>query len=245
MNIEKISFKSQGHNVVGIITRPDDKSPYVVMLHGFGGSKGDHTSKYHELGEQLDSHGIGTLRFDFRAPTDRWTLDPIESDDAPRTLQNMLSDTKVALEFVRDQGATKIGLLGNSLGGVVALWAAAAYKPDAVVTWSAPIRSDRLPYDVRELRESIDKYDFRELGVISELAIPHRLFHGRGHRLTYDPTSPVDSDGKVPFEDAELIGRLTGGELIQLHGAEHTLNDQPYRKQVVDGTAYFFVKHLT
>lgn len=100
---------------------PPRNGALVVVLHGYGR---DHTRAW-RYGGFLDQAGYGLLAFDFRSSRAQRRL--------PTTLGfHELSDARAALAWIRTQPRLRsipVGLLGESLGGSVAL-IAAAERPD-------------------------------------------------------------------------------------------------------------------
>ena len=107
---------AEGDSLDGWYLRPRNGA-LIVILHGYGR---DHTRAW-RYGGFLKDAGYGLLAFDFRSSR--------SSDRLPTTLgHHEVEDARAALTWVRAQPglrATRIGLLGESLGGSTALIAAA------------------------------------------------------------------------------------------------------------------------
>ena len=68
MNILQVEFKNRsGHTLRGVVTLPDVEGPvpFVVHLHGFGGSCSGYKSMYTHMSRALAKQGIGSVRFSF------------------------------------------------------------------------------------------------------------------------------------------------------------------------------------
>jgi uncharacterized protein len=106
---------------------PPRNGALIVILHGYGR---DHHRAW-RYGGFLNKAGYGLLAFDFRSSRTRGRL--------PTTLGHYeIADALAALAWVRsrpDLQSARVGLLGESLGGSIAL-VAAAERPDvrAVLT---------------------------------------------------------------------------------------------------------------
>ncbi len=82
-----------------------------------------------EIVRQLVSHGYQVLAYDFRG----------NGDSAGQPDTSLLDvDLRAAIAFMRQHGATKIVLLGSSMGGTATLKVAAGESVDALITLSAP-----------------------------------------------------------------------------------------------------------
>jgi dipeptidyl aminopeptidase/acylaminoacyl peptidase len=109
---------------------PAREPAFVLVLHGYGR---DHSRAW-RYGAFLQSAGYGVLAVDFRSS--RW------SRRLPTTLgHHEIVDAQAALDWLRAEPATAgaaIGLLGESLGGSVALLIAAANPEVAAVVADGP-----------------------------------------------------------------------------------------------------------
>jgi esterase/lipase len=81
------------------------------------------------IAQRLVQHGYAVLAYDFRGNGDSaGTADTSKND----------IDLRAAIAFMRQQGATKIVLLGSSMGGTATLKVAAHEQVAALATLSAP-----------------------------------------------------------------------------------------------------------
>lgn len=121
---EQISFENEGQKIFGIIHRPIKsiaKTPAVVLCHGFGGTKSGRHRLYVHLAQSLSAIGITSLRFDFRGSGDS------EGDFSEMTLEGEVSDALKAIQIISKDphvDPSRIGIMGKSLGGLVAVLAA-------------------------------------------------------------------------------------------------------------------------
>ncbi|MEP0761473.1 MAG: alpha/beta fold hydrolase [Chloroflexota bacterium] len=125
------------NGIAAIVNEPEAEGPMpaVLMLHGFASHKDEVGDMYKRLAAALAEQGIASLRLDFRG----WgeSADGMENS----TVQGMVEDAEVgynylaSLEFV---DAERIGVIGFSLGGRIAI-VSAAQHPDwyqTMVLWS-------------------------------------------------------------------------------------------------------------
>ena len=120
---KQISFESAGLTLRGTLHPPqgtEPGAPGIILCHGFGGSSSG--AGHPELAQLLARSGYATLRFDFRG---------CGSSDGERgrvICEEEVEDVRAAITFLQSrQGVdgSKIGLIGASLGGSVALYTAA------------------------------------------------------------------------------------------------------------------------
>jgi hypothetical protein len=135
-------IESRGIQVPVTLTMPDagpeNAAPLVVLVHGHGGTR-DENGGFTELASMLAAVGIASVRMDFPGCG--------ESTEAftHNNITNMLHDVAAAFEFAvarPDIDTGRVGILGYSMGGRIAMLTAAAepaYR--AMVLW-APVALD-------------------------------------------------------------------------------------------------------
>jgi pimeloyl-ACP methyl ester carboxylesterase len=106
-----------GHSVSAVLARPSDPTDRLVLLcHGFLSNKNSMTNK--TLTARFLAEGIATFRFDFFGQGE--SQGPFEHI----TLTIALQQTLAALEWVNARRYRRVGLVGSSFGGLVAILAA-------------------------------------------------------------------------------------------------------------------------
>lgn len=107
-----------GHTVSAVLAAPAQPTDLVVvLLHGFLSNKNSTTNK--TLARALLEQHIATLRFDFFGQGE--SEGPFERI----TITTALDQATSALELAASKGYRRIGLIGSSFGGLIALLAAA------------------------------------------------------------------------------------------------------------------------
>lgn len=120
---KQISFASAGFTLRGTVHMPEGPAqvrPGIILCHGFGGSSGG--AGHPELAALLARSGYAALRFDFRG------CGSSEGERGRVICEEEVEDVRAAITFMQSQDAvdaSKIGLIGASLGGSVALYTAA------------------------------------------------------------------------------------------------------------------------
>lgn len=118
---QPLTFKDpHQHAVSATLSTPDAPTDRIAVLcHGFLSSQHSTTNK--TLTRLLAAHDIATLRFDFFGHGD--SQGPFER----LTVGLALSQALAALDLVAARGYAKVGLVGSSFGGLVAILAAARW----------------------------------------------------------------------------------------------------------------------
>lgn len=252
------------------------KRPAVIVCHGFKGFKdwGFHPHLGTRLAEagfiavhfNLSRNGVGEDLMEFTEPEKfRRNTSSIELQD----LSTVIS--AVGTQFPDDPiDAARIGLMGHSRGGGLAILGAAAHPSiKALVTWAAVSTFDRfndeatvalwrkagylevtnartgqvLPMGIEfldDLRQNKHKLDI--LAAASRLKCPFRLIHGT-------------ADESVSFLEAGAIrGRLkkpAHAELVPIEGAGHTFGaahpwagSSPALESAIHATTEWFERYI-
>ncbi len=123
-----VVFENEGQKLFGMIHMPEGKGPWpgVVFCHGFTGHKIETHCIFVKLAREMCRRGIAVLRFDFRGSGES------EGLFEEMTVQGEISDAGKALEFLagyKGIDPSRIGLLGFSLGGLVASIGVGPDKP--------------------------------------------------------------------------------------------------------------------
>ena len=119
---QTISFASDGLTLRGFLHVPDGagRHPAVALCHGFGGScRG---AGHPELAKAIEQAGYVVLRFDFRG------CGQSEGQRGSVIVEEECADLRHALDWLCTQpcvNASRIGVIGASLGGSVAIAVAA------------------------------------------------------------------------------------------------------------------------
>ncbi len=122
---QKVPFTdSSGHQISGILAKPAGGTDRLAILcHGFLSNKNSATNR--ALTAMLLPQGIATLRFDFFGHGD--SEGPFEK----LTVWIAVQQTLAALGLAGSRGYRKIGLVGSSFGGLVAILATGQFGTPA------------------------------------------------------------------------------------------------------------------
>ncbi|MBI4524262.1 MAG: alpha/beta fold hydrolase [Deltaproteobacteria bacterium] len=247
---ERVSFvNSRGQTLAGILHRPAaERVPAAVILcHGMESNK--ESEKATILGRSFAERGILALRFDFAgAGESGGTLEDI-------TYSGEVADLRAAFDFILQYNPEKIGILGSSMGGAVALlFAAEKRKVDCLVTIAAPVHPEKITGSLLS-QEEVTRW--RESGFI--------MYHDRKiNRTLLDDlerinvpaaarkiSCPVliihgDADQTVPINEAHELHSLLScaKKILIFNGADHRLSDPCLMGKALDAATDWMLLHL-
>ncbi len=221
----------------------------IIMCHGFSGDK-DTDGRFPAAAEEFARQGFGVLRFDFGGCG--------ESYDAPILIKRQEEDLKAALGFMRSRGYRRFGLLGFSMGGLIALKGAVEPDVEALVLWAPLSRPNRIPREFRDDWVKIlllgsgklekPKRKWRKVMYVSKWLYIEKSFICQ-RRLVKGVRQPVlilhgDRDESVPLLSSEKLIRLLGkgSRLDVVKGANHRFDNELQR--LVKKSAEWFSRRV-
>ena len=252
---ELVSVGPHGSRIHGMLHLPhagSDPVPAALILHGFTGSSSSDNRLLVRLARHLTSHGIGTLRFDFRGSGQS------EGEFADMTLGGEIADAALLLDWLAarpEVDARHLGVVGFSVGGAIArcllarrpairaavLLAPVAHPLEVLVRGATPeqLAGQGGPGPIDARGEGLGPAFVAELPSIRPLDLadgagtPLRVIHG-----TADPT--------VPFSEGDAYYRAATGprSLVAIEGADHGFYALPWREQVLTASTEWLVQHL-
>ncbi len=116
---EPVTIQGAVGTLHGVVTTPDtvkksQKIPTVIIFHGLTSNKDK--KLYVTLADSLAAHGIASVRFDFNGHGES------EGDFKKMSLDNELEDARRIMAFTKKLPFVgKIGLIGHSQGGAIAM----------------------------------------------------------------------------------------------------------------------------
>jgi uncharacterized protein len=238
--IEEIRFRNRrGQQLCGTIHRPKaERGLGAIVCHGMLSSRA--SAKHVGLCNTLARHGVRALRFDFSGRG--------ESEGATRdlTYEGQVEDLDAALDLDWS-GLRHLVLIGSSMGGAVAILAAAARstlasvmgiatacRPDEILRRLVPSDEELRRWEVEGehdllghrigwgLVESGRRVDV--IGAASRLSCPLLLVHGE-----VDEIAPLD-------HARELAEAAKGSRLEVISGGDHVLH-RPSDQAALEGFA--------
>jgi pimeloyl-ACP methyl ester carboxylesterase len=230
---ERVTFESDGLQLVGIVHLPEDRAPgerrpAIIMMHGFGANK-DGGPEW--ACRQFERSGYVALRFDYRgcgeSGGERGRVLPLEE----------VADARNAITYIaarQEVDGERIALCGSSLGGGVAVQAAAVDpRATAVIVENGVgngervIRGMHTPESwVKFLQMMDDGRRHREITGTSKLVhrfdifeMPKELQVNLASNNSLMHFTAETAAGFFMFRPEDLIERISPRPILILHSA--------------------------
>ena len=231
----------------------DTRRPTVVFVHGFTSNRIE-LPNFVAMSRLLAAHGIASVRFDLSGHGES------DGEFFDVTITGEIAETRTVLQAVRTfdfVDPERIGLVGMSMGGVVAGMVAAEESGlGALCLWSpaavAPFEIGRGYLKGRSLAAEIEEkgyFDADGHRMSAALVADIAGLDVYGRSAAY--RGPVhilhgDKDDIAPLEYARrYLDHYDGNaELQVVEGADHAWGSVPHRATLHGSTLRFFERHL-
>jgi len=244
------TFKSQNYELSAFLHIPKNmKAPITILLHGFTGNKIESNRLYVDLARTLCNSGIAVLRFDYRGHGDS----PCSFEDF--RIVWAYEDAEAAIKHVIEELSDKvdskrIGLVGLSLGGAVAIRSSVKFKSvikalvllSPAINFSEIIKAEELSSDnyVYLGPQRIRKESIKELAQVNLMNMADKI---------NAPTLIIHSkdDNVVPYEQSvKFHDKLTcKKKLILLEEGGHVFSTYNSRALVIQEVRDWLKMNLT
>lgn len=253
--VERVGIEGAEGKLSAVVHKPalkkGEKCPFVILCHGFTGSK--ESELLTALADSLQAMGIAAIRFDFNGHGES------EGDFVRMTVSNEVDDAKCVYRYVANlpyADAAKIALVGHSQGGVVTGMAAGDLGSGrvAAIVLLAPaavLRDDAIrgntmgvTYNPLSPPPYVTMPDGHHLGkdyILSAFRLPIYETSAKYH----GPACMVHGTGDriVPYTYSERYRDIWPGSALHLMGgADHGFCGQT--DSVVRIVTNFLVRHL-
>ena len=257
---EWVTLENGGNKIFGVMHRPlsgPARKPAVLICHGFGGNKCGKHRMYVNLSTALAKAGIASLRFDFRGSGDS------EGEFYHMTLDGEVSDALKALDYLTDNSeidSSRIGILGRSLGGAIAVMTAKRYaRAKSMALW-APVFSGKQWQEI---------WAKRQTEIVQPLEEEYIHFNGEPTNITFvkqffgmrlDQELPAlhgmplihfhgEKDNMVTPEHAKAYrqyreGAVAPSRFVSLPRSDHDFSDPEEQLRMITETSQWFVETL-
>jgi pimeloyl-ACP methyl ester carboxylesterase len=212
---EPLTFKDeQGHRICAVLSRPLQPSTgAVVLCHGF--LSGKHSTTNKTLTRLLNAAGLAAFRFDF------WGHGESEGLFEDITVSLAVGQAHAAIKLVQSQGYERLGLMGSSFGGLVAILTAAQRQDVACLALKCPVvdfaEELRLEFGPVELaRWQSTNTVPNLLGGVGRVRLKFALYEDCLRHIAYEPASRIVAP--------TLIVQGARDELVPLHQSQRLLD---------------------
>lgn len=241
--------------------------PLVILIHGHGGTRHE-AGGFTQVAKVLAEQGIASVRMDFPGCGDS------RESFSQNNLTNMLADIESAHQYAQselDIDPTRIGLLGFSMGGRLALLYSQTTPIKTLALW-APAATDGASSMINALGGQ-SSYAQMKMHAEQKGAVPFTTAWGQqqllGRQFFTDiensrPSSAINAFGgdlfvlygsldqvvKPPVPQAvyKQAARASSRQIYVVEGADHGLglfsNETELTAQAVNETTSFFSQHL-
>ena len=252
---EELTFTDPaGHKISGILATPEGATDRVaVVCHGFLSNKNSKTNR--TLTTMLVERGIATFRFDFFGQGE--SEGPFEGITVTTALHQALA----ALDLVAARGYRRIGLVGSSFGGLVAILAAAKRPNLAGLALKCPVPD--FPQMLRGEFGEDGMADWKATDTIpnvvpggsSRIKLRYAFYEDctrhDGYASAKTITAPTmivqgDVDEYVPLHQSRRLSKSLGGRnvVVLLQGADHHFSQPAHFREMTTLLARWVTDHL-
>jgi alpha-beta hydrolase superfamily lysophospholipase len=195
------------------------------------------SEKYLLLAREFPAAGLALARFDFRGSGESGGI----HQDA--TVESRIADLEAVLDHLAKQPELngRLGLLGSSLGGFVALWVAASRSslsadPLPVVTWNAPA-------SLRDLETTVDH---TAPGAALRAEVKRGDYAEAPGGARYALIVQADQDEVVPPAHGQrLLERAARPKHLHvIAGADHRLSEPRHRREAAEESRRWLQRYL-
>jgi hypothetical protein len=228
---EPLSFlDGQGHRIAAVLSVPPQPTDGIAVLcHGFLSNKNSTTNR--TLTRLLNERGLATFRFDFYGQGNS------EGSFEDITVTLAAGQARAAVDLVTTRNYRRIGLVGSSFGGLVAIHTAALREEIRclalkcpVVDFAEELRLEFGPDELARWKETDSIPDI--LGGDRRVRLKYGLYEDSLRQVAYEPASRImaptlivqgERDELVPLHQSRRLLVALGGpkRLILLPEADH------------------------
>jgi pimeloyl-ACP methyl ester carboxylesterase len=243
-----------GHGIAAILATPDGPTTRLAVLcHGFLSGKNSTTNR--TLTHLLNDRGLATFRFDFFGQG--------ESDGSFEEITTSLAvdQTQAALDLVTARGYDRIGLVGSSFGGLVALLTTAQRRDISCLALKCPVvdfaEELRLTFGPEEWArwQATDTIP-NIMGGPDRIRLRYNFYKDCLRQIAYEPAEQItvptlivqgEQDECVPLHQSQRLRDALGGpkRLDLLPGADHQFTRAEDFLQMTTSISAWLVNHLT
>ncbi len=272
LNEQWLSFDVDNQRCHGMLHLPleplEKPVPCVLMLHGFTGQALEPHRFFAHIARAFAANGIAAFRFDYRGSGNS------EGDFSEMTAQREVQDARAALRLLEtraDLDRARFGLLGLSMGGMVAALTA-GLEPFKALSLLAPTKPQHMLGVVRQAKSESEIDALFDSEFAGTQFPPVIRFNSRRKVLDFggNPVSSgffkgllgLDSvksaathqgasvvihgsdDLTVPVAIGQEYAHALKTRLLEIAGGNHTFDDLEHQNQVIQQLLGFYGSSL-
>lgn len=249
----KLFFQnSKGNKLVGLLSSSSGNTtrPIIILVHGFSSNK--NSKNFVKLVDILAKQNISTFRFDIYGHGES------EGQFENITVSEAVDDILNAIQFLKKQGYSKIGLVGSSFGGISSIMAASKSKDLFLLALKSPVSNyeekeliTKTPQELDDWKK--DGYRYYLTGESEKLKLNYTFCldfkNNDGYKvapLIQIPTLIVhgDTDEIVPASQSIKTSKLIPNcKLILIKGANHRYEIEAHAEEMLHILSQFIIDH--
>ena len=231
--IDTTFCSTDGTLLSGTLTLPanyrDGKVPAVVMVTGSGPQNRDEELFDHKpfavIADYLARNGVASLRYD-----DRGTGES-KGDFSSSTTYTFKDDARSAIDFLRTMPMLgKVGILGHSEGGTIALVLGADKVPDFIISLAGMAVSGKETI-LRQNSRHLDSAGLSDDAKANSIAIIGKVLDMCAQQACDGVSTPIDIDSLIATSEAEIpapiIASLKSAQKVRTPWLDTFLNIDP------------------
>ncbi|MGQ0557089.1 MAG: alpha/beta hydrolase [Nitrospiraceae bacterium] len=252
---ERFSFLDpHGHRVAAILTIPDGGTDKMAILcHGFLSSKTSSTNS--ALTRMLIDQRVAAFRFDFFGQGES------EGPFDQITVSLAVEQAESAIALMQERGYRRIGLMGSSFGGLVAILTASQRTDLACLAMKCPVVDFAEELQLEFGDDGMEQWKATDtipniMGGSDRIALHYAFYEDALRQIAYVParsiTAPTvivqgDQDQHVPLHQSQRLYEALAGQkrLEILPGADHQFTRGDDFGRMTNLIADWLISHLT
>jgi dipeptidyl aminopeptidase/acylaminoacyl peptidase len=243
---------SAGIRLCGILSNPAEnkEKPIIIMCHGFSTSKDGRT--FVRLEEILNEQGVSTFRFDFFGHGES------EGKFEEITTAEAIDDVLNAIQFLKESGYMKIGLVGSSFGGMASIIAASRSDDLYILALKSPLSDYRSMAHKRRSEQEL--IDWKEKGFIEldntdaeRQSLNYSFYEDAENVKAYEAARKIkipalivhgDEDETVPIAQSQkTVSLIENSRLEIIKGCDHVYSNPNHFERLLNLISDFIVKN--
>jgi pimeloyl-ACP methyl ester carboxylesterase len=252
---EPLTFHDRyNHIIAAVLSTPDGPTTgLAVLCHGFLSAKNSTTNK--TLTRLLSPHGIATFSFDFFGQGG--SQGPFED----LTISLAVEQATAALDLMTAKGYSRIGLVGSSFGGLVAILTTALRPDIACLALKCPVvdfaEELRVTFGLEELAQwkATDTIP-NIMGGTDRVRLRYAFYEDCLRQIAYGPAERItvptlivqgERDECVPLHQSLRLRDALAGpkKLVLLPEADHQFTRKEDFHQMTTTISEWLFTHLT